>query len=51
MAVVTATTALTPAPHGVVTAVVAHAPTGAFGGQPRPLGEMAAVRMAVALTL
>ena len=49
MAVVTVTTALTPAARGVVTAVVAHAPAGALGRQPRPLGEVAAVGVPVAL--
>lgn len=48
---VPAATALAPAADRVVFAVIADAPAGAARGEPRPLGEVAAVGVAVALAL
>lgn len=47
--VVTMATALTPAPGSVVSAVVANPAAGAAGGEPHPLGEVAAVGVTLAL--
>lgn len=44
-------TALAPAADRVVFAVIADAPAGAARGEPRPLREVAAVGVAVALAL
>lgn len=51
MAVVTAATALASPADRVVFAVIADAPAGAARGEPRPLREVAAVGVAVALAL
>ncbi len=49
--VVSRTTALAPAAHSVVLAVVTDAPTTAPCGQPHSLGEVAALCVAVTFTL
>ena len=51
VAAVAMATAMAPAAHGIVFAVVTHAPSGAPGVEPCSLREVAAVRVAVALAL
>lgn len=51
VAAIAVATALAPAPDSVVSALITNAPTGATGGEPCPLGEVAAISVAVALAL